>query len=270
LPHPIGIEATLKARKYVRALLLKLPLIGNLASMRESEVAVATITLARTASEEKDLISALKILRLTELPAVIADGGSPPAFLARVKELGFTLTQPKARGLVPQVKASLREALKRFPDKRFILYTEPDKYPFFEGPMMRFIAKVRPAPRLAVALAARNTQSFRTFPKGQFTTESFMNEAFSWFVGEKGDYCYGPLLLSRRAAEMALESPDDLGWGWRFWTMARATAARLRVLPIEMNLPCPKSQRAEDSMGDRTYRLRQLGQNLKAIEMAAS
>ena len=94
-----------------------------------------------------------------------------------------------------------------------------------------------------------------------------MNEAFSWVADAKGDYCYGPLLLARRGAEMALDAPNDLGWGWRFWTMRRAHAAGLQLSIVEQNLPCPKEQRHEDSLKDRLYRLKQLRQNLEAISL---
>jgi hypothetical protein len=233
--------------------------------VKASDVVVVTITLARTHAEERALRKSLEKLSATGFPIIIADGGSSERFVKELRTLCAKVVSPAEKGLVPQVKAGLSAALHQWPNKPGILYTEPDKYPFFAARMQRFIARVRASARFGVAAAARISRSFRTFPEGQQVTERFMSEAFSWIVGEKGDYCYGPLLLSRRAAEIALTSPDELGWGWRFWTMRKATDAGLQVLPITLDLPCPQEQRREDSLKDRLYRLKQLKQNLEAV-----
>jgi hypothetical protein len=236
--------------------------------MKPSEIAVATITLARTAAEESALLQSLEKLSACGLPLVIADGGSSKRFVKRLLKFTASVVSPNEKGLVQQVKSGLAAALVQFPGKHAILYTEPDKYPFFEGCLLEFIAAIPRSKRLGVAAAARDPKSFRTFPRGQFTTESFMNEAFSWIVQQKGKYCYGPLLFSRRAAQLALNSPTDIGWGWRFWAMRRARAAGLRIVTVEQSLPCPKEQRSEDSSEDRLYRLQQLKQNLQAVTVS--
>jgi hypothetical protein len=233
--------------------------------MKTADVVIATITLARTRTEEQTLLASLEKLAALGLPLVIADGGSTPRFRKALRNSAFCAVSPGEKGLVQQVKAALDTALRQFPDKPAILYTEPDKYPFFEKQLTPFIARARASEPFGVVAAARNAKSFGTFPAGQQRTESFMNEAFSWIIGRKGDYCYGPLLLSRRAAEIALDAPNDLGWGWRFWTMQKAHAAGLRVQTVELDVPCPKEQRGEDSISDRMYRLKQLRQNLAAL-----
>ena len=235
--------------------------------MKISEIAVVTITLARSREDEKALLRSLEKLAATGLPLVIADGGSERQFVKQLLAFTNYVVVPDGKGLVPQVKSGIAATLHQFADKAAILYTEPDKYLFFEGRLLEFITAVRATKRFGVAVAARSEKSFRTFPKGQYEAESFMNEAFSWVVGAKGDYCYGPLLLARRGAEMALDAPNDLGWGWRFWTMRRAHAAGLQLSIVEQNLPCPKEQRREDSLKDRLYRLKQLRQNLEAISL---
>jgi hypothetical protein len=238
--------------------------------MKVSEIAIVTITLVRTREEESSLLHSLEKLAGTNVPLVIADGGSAKRFVKELLNFTDLVVTPEKKGLVQQVKAGLAGALTQFADKRAILYTEPDKYPFFEGRLFEFITTVPLRRKLGVIAAGRDAKSFRTFPIGQQQTEAFMNEAFSWIVGEKGDYCYGPLIFSRPAAEIALDSPNDLGWGWRFWTMQRAHATGLQVRTVPMNLSCPKEQRAEDSFEHRAYRLKQLTQNIHAITSVVS
>lgn len=235
--------------------------------MRTGEVVIATITLARSGGEEIVLERSFKELCALRLPVLVADGGSSERFTGKIKMLGSSVLSPKSNGLVPQVKASLGAALANWPGKRAVLYTEPDKYPFFRGALVEFVKSARPSASFGVAIAARDAKSFKTFPRGQQWAETFMNEAAGLTFGSRADYCYGPLLLSRRAAELALEAPEDLGWGWRFWLMGRAKRAGLKVNAVTMNLPCPKEQRGEDSKEDRLYRLKQLRQNLTGLAL---
>jgi hypothetical protein len=230
-----------------------------------SNLTIATITLARTPREGEHLRRALAKLADLKLPVIVADGGSSKEFLRSVGEIGLTIEKSRQDGLVGQVKTALRTGLRQFPEKPFILYTEPDKYPFFEVRLTKFLSAVRPHRKLAVALPSRDARSFRTFPKGQQWTECFMNEAAELILGAKADYCYGPLLLSRRAAELSLDAPDDSGWGWRFWVMGKAARDGLQLEPVNMYLPCPKEQRRENSPSDRLYRLKQLRQNLEGL-----
>jgi hypothetical protein len=242
------------------------------AAMQPHKLVVATITLARNKQEERLLSNALRKLSECNLPIIAADGGSSAQFVHELKQAEISVIKPRKKGLVPQIKTSLTAALKCFPDY-YILYTEPDKYPFFEGPLLKFVQLAKASPSFGVALAARNKLSFKTFPEGQQWTEMFMNQAAEFTLKNKTttevpDYCYGPLLLSSSAAKLALESPDDLGWGWRFYTMARAKQSRLTLKSIPLNLPCPHEQRGEDSREDRLYRIKQLRQNLAALESA--
>ncbi|HEX7859244.1 MAG TPA: hypothetical protein VF773_02835 [Verrucomicrobiae bacterium] len=240
------------------------------AAMQPQKVVVATITLARNNAEERSLSTALRKLAACNLPIIAADGGSSAQFANELKQTGISVIKPRIKGLVPQVKTSLAAALEGFPD-RFILYTEPDKYPFFEGPLLKFVQLAKASRSFGVTIAARDKRSFKTFPKGQQWAEMFMNQAAEFAFNnntatEPPDYCYGPLLLSPAAAKLALDSPDDIGWGWRFFTMARTKQSSLTLRSIPLNLPCPKEQRGEDSRADRFYRIKQLRQNLAALE----
>lgn len=233
--------------------------------MELSNVALATITLARTRSEEAALRKSLRILSGLPFSVTAADGGSREAFVRALEDLGIKTLHPAVSGLVRQVKASLKAAL-RTGQHPFVLYTEPDKIPFFEGPLREFIAAVSERSRSLMIIPGRNPASFATFPQGQRQTEQFMNDATGLVLGRRADYCYGPLLLARSAAELVAGAPDDLGWGWRFWLMARLSKLFPRSIScLELELPCPKDQRGEDSRKDRIYRLKQLRQNLDGL-----
>ena len=238
--------------------------------MNPADVVIATITLARTVEEERELQESLTELQRCGSPVIAADGGSPVGFVEKVRNLGVQVVWPRNRGLVPQVKAALRQTAKKY-SGRFVLYTEPDKYPFFGKMMHDFVRLARGESDLGVAIAARDEKSFRTFPAGQRWTETFTNEVASLYFGRSdtpADYCYGPLLLSPKGVALALKAPDELGWGWRFYTMALAQKNLLRVETISGKFPCPPEQRTEDSPEDRLYRVKQLSQNLAALSLA--
>jgi len=227
-------------------------------------ITIATITLARNTAEERAIIDALS--RLKSYSLVSADGGSRLRFIASLHKLGAQILCPKEKGLVAQVKATLRGALDAS-DTPHILYTEPDKLPFFESALPSFIKRAAIQPKTAMLFASRNARAFATFPKGQRRSEEFMNQATSIVLGKNGkaDYCYGPILLSRAAATLALDAPDHLGWGWRFWLLGRAAQKKLKFATVQLPVPCPKEQRNENTRKDQIYRLRQLRQNLEGL-----
>jgi hypothetical protein len=233
--------------------------------MQVKDVGVVTITLVRNTNERRTLLNALNVLRECKLPVVAAHGGEAKKFVQALRQFGFQVEIPDQKGLVRQVKAGLRAALKAWP-ARAILYTEPDKYPFFGKKLTHFISSATGAD---VMIAGRDEGSFRTFPGGQQWTEAFTNEAARLVLGNEGDYCYGPLLLSRKAAEIALDAPENLGWGWRFWLMARIKSEGRKLQIVTMNFPCPKEQRGEDRRADRMYRLKQMRQNLEGMELGS-
>jgi hypothetical protein len=225
-------------------------------------VTIATITLGRSATEEKAMLKALAAL--DGFAVITADGGSRPSFVDGLHKLGIQIISRPQKGLVAQVKASFRAALDASDDP-FILYTEPDKLPFFEKPVRTFLTRARATPGVSILFAARNRASFQTFPEGQRKAEKFMNETTVRLLGSGSDYCYGPILLSRAAAELALEAPEHLGWGWRFWLLGRAVKERQKFADIKLALPCAKAQRGENTRKDQIYRLQQLRQNIEGL-----
>jgi hypothetical protein len=225
-------------------------------------ISIATITLARNPAEERLIVRSLSALK--QYPVITADGGSRPRFVSELHKLEIQIVCPQKKGLVLQVKASLRAALDAS-DNPLILYTEPDKLPFFHGPIETFIARVKKGAPAALSFASRDSQSFATFPQGQQRVESFMNESTAVILGTKADYCYGPLLLSRAAARLVQEAPEHLGWGWRFWLLGRIARKKLKFKAIDLPAPCPAEQRKENSREDQIYRMKQLRQNLEGL-----
>lgn len=92
-----------------------------------------------------------------------------------------------------------------------------------------------------------------------------MNLASEILLRSEADYCYGPILLNRAAAALALAAPENLGWGWRFWLLGRAAHQKWKFGAIELPVPCPKDQRNENSRENQLYRIKQLRQNLDGL-----
>ena len=232
--------------------------------MELKDISIATMTWARSKGEEKTLRAALRILASLGAPVVAADGGSPPAFIQFMRRLRIEVVSPKGRGLVPQIRESLQRAHDQF-QTPFILYTEPDKAPFFADNLTRFVGKCAPAASPAVFIPDRDRKSFATFPEGQRLTETFTNRITEALLGPKGDYTYGPLLMPRGLVASAREIPNSLGWGWRAFMLVRAVKKGLKLSHIRLPLPCPEDQRGENSQADQLYRARQLKQYLDAL-----
>lgn len=227
-----------------------------------TRICIATITLARNPGEKRDLEKALVVLRKIGIPVVVADGGSEERFVHFLRQQDFAVCAPKTKGLVPQVKESLKTA-SQF-GKPFILYTEPDKLPFFEKGLVEFVKAIRPKKDFGMAFACRNRRSFQTFPEGQQLAEKGMNEFTELLAGRKGDYCYGPLLIPAKCVELAQDCPNDLAWGWRFFLLGKMLKAGKAIQHVERYFPCPQDQRSE-SKADQIYRVRQLRQNLQGL-----
>src|SRR5688500_10895067 len=70
-----------------------------------NSVSVATITRVRDPREERLITRTLSALSNLGIPVVVADGGSPAAFLDRLSRIPhLTLTPPDHPGLIGQVK----------------------------------------------------------------------------------------------------------------------------------------------------------------------
>ena len=231
--------------------------------MRHSgDVAVATITWARTPVEELSLRRALAQLAELGLPVAVADRSGSASFTGFLASLPRFLTvDVAASGLVVQVKAAVEAAL-RIP-ARFVLYTEPDKEAFFAQHLRAFIARAGERDA-GIVLAARSDASFATFPPMQRYTEGVVNHLCGTTIGVPGDYCYGPFLMSRAVAECVARASADLGWGWRPYVFRAAQRCGKGLAHVRDHYCCPTDRR-EESEVDRVHRLRQLRDNILGL-----
>src|SRR3954465_13502386 len=142
--------------------------------MNAADVAIATITLVRSAAEEALLRRSLLLLGATGMPIAVADGGSGSAFAEFVRGVpGAVMATAPGSGLVAQVQASL-QCSATF-GRRYVLYTEPDKEGFFEHHLHRFVEQAVDAADTGVVIAARSAPSLETFPPMQRYVESVVN-----------------------------------------------------------------------------------------------
>lgn len=231
--------------------------------MHRQDVVVATMTLAKDGGDERVLLDALQRLALDRWRVVVADGGSREPFVQAIASLpAFAVVAPRAPGLVGQVKGSIAAACAL--DTPFILYSEPDKFEFFDEHVADFVAAAPDAADVGVVLAARSPESFDTFPPLQRETEGTFNRLCAEIVGESTDYLYGPFLMRRELAASVDAAPDDIGWGWRPFVFAAARRRGYRIVSIAGDYPCPPEQRSEDH-AERIHRIRQLRQNLDGV-----
>lgn len=241
-------------------------MIRSRSRMRSDELSIATITWARDPSEEALLRQSLVALAAFEVPCTVADARSPAPFLEFVDALPHMRVASVVRpGLVAQVKAAVRGAADR--GTPFILYTEPDKLPFFERSLASFVDRVPADAALGTALPARSPRSFATFPAIQQRTERAINDLCGYVIGQAGDYSYGPFVLNRLLVPLIEEIPDDIGWGWRHFTFGIARRLNLRIVHICDDLECPPQQR-DEAENERAHRLRQLSQNVEGLRLS--
>jgi hypothetical protein len=171
----------------------------------------------------------------------------------------------KSSGLVSQLRAAFAAAAESQPD--YVVYTEPDKQSFFRTGLRLLLAAAQTSSerRPGIVLAARTAREFATFPEGQRAAESIMNQLCSEAFGIEGDYTYGPMLIHRHLLRFFQLIPDDSGWGWRFFIMATAHQLGLDIQLCPVAAQCPRVQRQEDDGASRSYRLRQLVQNITGL-----
>jgi hypothetical protein len=231
--------------------------------MDPAQVAVATITWVRSAAEEDTLARSLARLAEAGLPVAVADRGTSPRFSDRLAAFpGFSVTTVSEPGLVAQARAAIHRAAAF--DRRFILYTEPDKQFFFGAPLRDFLRDAEHARDTGVVLASRSHESFATFPPMQRYTEGVINQLTGGLIGCAGDYSYGPFLMDRKLLPCVAAMEPRLGWGWRHFVFLAAHRRGLRVSHVTGDFPCPPEDR-EESDGDRVHRLRQLSENVLGL-----
>jgi hypothetical protein len=199
--------------------------------MDPSDVAVATMTKVRGEEAEASLLRALSKLAACGMPVSIADAGSSQAFRRRLTHLtNISLVKPRSRGLVGQIQASVAHA--KSSGRPYILYTEPDKYGFFDHGLMSFVRGVKRNGRSGLVLAARSASAFATFPSFQRVTESEASALCGSITGIRTDYFYGPFLIHREFVDFVAEAPAALGWGWRPYVLRRSHDRNLGKLSL--------------------------------------
>lgn len=232
--------------------------------MDSREFAVATMTWARDAAEERLLRESLPLLSNLGVPVFVNDGGSGAGLLEFIRGLAnFRLTEACAPGVWRQARASI-EAAAEVSSVKFVLYTEPDKRDFFREGLRGFVAAAEACEDVGVVLASRSAESFATFPEFQRHTETAINRCCAEVLGVEADFTYGPFFLNRALVPRLNGAPDSIGWGWRPYAFGTARRLGYRISYVEAHLPCPPEQREDDAQ-ERLYRIRQLGQNIEGL-----
>ena len=225
----------------------------------------ATMSRGLDAEEEMLVQGSLEILSAFGQPIFTAHGRSTPEFAARLRRIPHLEMVPftPEPGPLAQVRRSLERA--GAADAKWVLYTEPDKGWFFAHRLREVLRAAEAVDaNVGIVMPARDVASFATFPAEQQLTERLTNELFANVLEQDADYCYGPLLLRRELIAHLEALPNDLGWGWRTFLLARTHRLRLRIAALSLDLPCPVSQRGERKL---TYRLEQMSQNIRGLTL---
>jgi hypothetical protein len=231
--------------------------------MDSAQIAVATLTWARSREESTGLARSLASLVDVGLPVAVANRDGDPTFGPKLQSLtGVGVVAPETPSLVGQIKASIRAAAAL--GRRFVLYTEPDKERFFATRLRDFIERAPDGAHVGVVVAARARCAFESFPPAQRQAEAIINALTSETTGVVGDYAYGPFLMARSLADDVMRLPDGLGWGWRIATFVAAHRRGLAVRHITGDYRCPSDQTSEGP-DERSYRLRQLSENIHGL-----
>lgn len=235
-------------------------------------VAVAGPVLARSDEESERLVPSVAALAAHGLPVYLADGGSPEPFVARLREIeGVTVepTRDRSRKLVSQVQQALATAVERS-DAEHVLYTEPDKGWFFSNRLSDFLVTPHAfATEPGIAVPMRDAASFATFPGVQRLPESLFNRLAAETLGlpPDADVLYGPLLIHRDLVPYVARIEEACGWGWRTFLFAVCRRLGLPLHTWAADLPCPDDQRGEDDEAARLYRIAQMAQNVRGLEL---
>ncbi len=234
--------------------------------MNPREIAIATMSWARTAQEALLLRAAMCGLAQVNLPVVVTDGGSGQAFVEYLRGFRhFTVLEADRPGVLGQTKRSLQRALQL--GRRYVLYTESDKQLFFAHGLGAFLARAPSQSQVGVVVAGRSPASFATYPASQRHTETVINRLCGQVIGQHGDFSYGPLLIHRALIPSLECLEEDIGWGWRHYILGIAHRMGYRIVQWNSDLPCPAEQRA-DSQAELVHRVRQLSQNLQGLVLA--
>ncbi len=238
--------------------------------MARADFVVSTVALARTKLEAKTILDTLRLLSKINIPIVVADGGSPKKFLNEIRKIHNVIIEKKKKDdLFSQVKQSLYKASKL---GRAIFYLESNKYLLVKTELPKILKKAKKIitkdPEFGLILISRNKKSFETFPKFQRAEEQFLNKlTISLLHLKKTDYSYGPRILNSSHIKYLKNIHADLGWGWPSFILFTYHKLRKKIYSISVDGVCPVEERVENEE-DQRYRLRQLKENLKGIELS--
>ena len=234
-------------------------------SMNRDEVAIATMTLARDAEEQRLLREALLVLASLGIPIYVTDGGSGEEFVSDLRRIpNATVCEATSDGLWPQTRRSLEAATAS--GARFVLYTEPDKRDFFQHGVGALIAQANSDSSAGVVLASRSRTAYSTFPVFQQYTESVINRCCTEVTRHAFDFSYGPFILNSAIVPKLRVLEGRIAWGWRTFTFGLARTLGLRLDQLEVGSPCPRAQRDDEERG---YRMLQLAQSVEGAALAA-
>lgn len=217
------------------------------------DLAIATMTFAKTKEEAELMESALKILADKGYSAYVADGASPVEGFARnIGLMGHQVVE--VRGLAPQQRDSISRASDKSP---FVLYTEPDKYDWFVNGFERFVDAYSRGKK-GFAAVGRTPEQMKTFPPHQQYWENKMNSIIEYETGIKGDFIYGPKFFPSVLGNHVKDFKKGVGWQTVMFLPGRAYNLRMPIEIIETASECPINQRREDNA---EYREKQFEQN---------
>jgi hypothetical protein len=235
-------------------------------AMNKNKIAIATITRARNAQEEKELSQSLETLAALNIPVFITDAGSIPSFINFLQSIPhFFLSKEPVEGVYAQAKNSLLAAYETNVD--YIFYTEPDKGAFFRNSLLNMLDAIEENEQLGIMMASRSQPGFATFPSFQQMTETTINNCCAEVMGKKTDYCYGPFLLNKKLVPYIDFIKEDIGWGWRPYLFAMAHCLGYKVEAFEKDFLCPQHQRDDDAK-ERIYRMKQLEENIRGLVLS--
>jgi hypothetical protein len=236
--------------------------------MNKNNVSIATITWARDSHEEKLLRKSLIRLAELNIQVFVTDGGSNGDFLNFLENFSnFHILSTDGRGVWAQVKNSLAGAYSSGSD--FILYTEPDKYDFFDHSLPKMIDDATVFQQSGIITASRSEAGFASFPAFQQMTETTINNCCAEIIDKTADYTYGPFLMNSRLVPYLYLVNEDIGWGWRPYIFGIAHRLGYNIETYTGDFLCPSAQQ-EDSAAERVYRMRQLSQNIQGVILSTT
>lgn len=241
--------------------------------MKKDLICFATVTLARSRSEEKIILKSLRALSQTDLPMVVVDGGSSKNFISDLKSIPRINIKRETKGnLFTQVRQALKEASIRYP---FVFYSESNKFEFLSKKSKDFLRDARVLiqsdQNLGMILASRSKKSTTTFPKFQRLEESLINKLLCHLLKKKSivDFTYGPRIINASLIRYLEDISLDLGWGWMSFLLFAAKAENKKIYSTTLEALCPKNERMETKV-DTKFRLKQFQDHLSAIDYGIS